>query len=83
MEFVFTIPAPPVSFVFGIANATLGSGGGVATVENSDATYSDTVNGGDTLVLPDETFYFQIDGVTVATEIEPALSTQTFNINWI
>lgn len=53
-----------------------------ATVSNSDDTYTSTVKAGGSLELPDETFYFQIDGVTVATETEPALSTQTFNINW-
>jgi hypothetical protein len=53
-----------------------------ATVENSDVSYTNTVASGGTLVLPDETFEFKIDGVTVATEVEPALSNQTFNINW-
>lgn len=55
-------------------------------VLNSDSTYDVTVavvaEGAAVHNLPDETFYFQIDGVTVATETEPALATQTFNINW-
>lgn len=53
-----------------------------SVISNSDDTYTSTVKAGGSLELPDETFYFQIDGVTVATETEPALSTQTFNINW-
>ena len=53
-----------------------------STVSNSDDTYTASVLAEGSLELPDETFYFQIDGVTVATETEPALSTQTFNINW-
>jgi hypothetical protein len=27
MDFIFTIPAPPVSFVYNIANSTIGGGG--------------------------------------------------------
>ncbi len=53
-----------------------------SVISNSDDTYTASVLAEGSLELPDETFYFQIDGVTVATETEPALSTQTFNINW-
>lgn len=56
--------------------------GGEAQVRNSDDTYTASVDCGETLTLPDELFEFQIDSVTVATETEPTLSNQTFNINW-
>lgn len=61
---------------------------GVSEVQilNSNSTYDVTeqvvAEGVGVHNLPDETFYIQIDGVTVATETEPALATQTFNINW-
>jgi hypothetical protein len=64
--------------------AAPGSGGDCdpAFIANSNATYTAAVASGSTLVLPDEYFIFQIDGSTVATTTEPALSNQTFNISW-
>jgi hypothetical protein len=64
--------------------AAPGSGGDCdpAFIANSNATYTAAVASGSTLVLPDEDFIFQIDGSTVATTTEPALSNQTFNISW-
>lgn len=51
------------------------------TVTNSDLTYTDTVASGATLVLPDEVFDVQIDGVSVGTTTIPALSNETITIN--
>ena len=57
MTFVFNVPSPSTTFVFSTANITFSSGGTCAdaTVENSDATYTNTVASGGTLVTPDIT----------------------------
>ena len=90
VEMVSTPPAQIVDLLVKKSDGTTNVGSKVganwqianSTISNSDDTYTDSVLAEGSLELPDETFYFQIDGVTVATEIEPALSTQTFNINW-
>jgi hypothetical protein len=51
-------------------------------VVNTDASYSQTVQSGSTLTLPDTTFNVQIDDVQVASETYPTLSNQTINIVW-
>ena len=52
-----------------------------ATVTNSDSTYLDTVASGGTLVLPDTTYNFIVNGVTTSVTI-PSLKDETFNIVW-
>jgi hypothetical protein len=51
-----------------------------ATVENSNATYTDTVVSGGTLVLPDTTFDIYVNGVFNTTFDQPTLDTNTINI---
>ena len=51
-----------------------------ATVENSDASYTDTVASGGTLVLPDTTFDIYVNGVFNTTFTQPTLGTNTINI---
>jgi len=51
-----------------------------ATVTNSDATYTDTVVSGGTLVLPDTTFDIYVNGVFNTTFDQPTLDTNTINI---
>lgn len=53
-----------------------------ATVENSDQSYTASVNAGGTLILPDETFNVYVDSVLQQTITIPALSNSTININW-
>ena len=53
-----------------------------AYVVNTDASYTATVQSGNTLTLPDTTFNVQIDGTLVDTETYPTLSNQTINIAW-
>ena len=58
-------------------------GGGVcadATVENSDATYTDTVISGGTLVLPDTTYNIYVNGVLDQSFSVPTLKNETINI---
>ena len=52
-----------------------------ATVENSDGTYFETVASGSTLILPDTTYNFIVNGVTTSVTI-PSLKDETFNILW-
>ena len=54
-----------------------------ALVENSDGTYSVNVASGGTLIVPDTTHEFYVDGVLESTITLPSLVDQTFNINWI
>jgi hypothetical protein len=51
-----------------------------ATVENSNATYTDTVVSGGTLVLPDTTFDIYVNGVFNTTFDQPTLDTNIINI---
>jgi hypothetical protein len=51
-----------------------------ATVENSNATYTDTVVSGGTLVLPDTTFDIYVNGVFNTTFTQPTLDTNIINI---
>jgi hypothetical protein len=51
-----------------------------ATVENSNATYTDSVVSGGTLVLPDTTFDIYVNGVFNTTFDQPTLDTNTINI---
>jgi hypothetical protein len=51
-----------------------------ATVENSNATYTDTVVSGGTLVLPNTTFDIYVNGVFNTTFDQPTLDTNTINI---
>jgi hypothetical protein len=51
-------------------------------VKNTDASYTATVQSGDTLTLPNTTFNVQIDGTQVASETYPTLSNQTINLIW-
>lgn len=59
-----------------------GGSGEPVTVENSDGSYSETVDCGDTLVLEDNTYNVYVDGVLAATDTGPAMINQTININW-
>jgi hypothetical protein len=52
-----------------------------ATVRNSDSTYLETVASGGTLVLPDTTYNFIVNGVTTSVTV-PSLIDETFNIVW-
>jgi hypothetical protein len=52
-----------------------------AIVENSDASYQTTVSSGGTLVLPDTTYNFVVNGVTTTT-ILPTLKNEIINIVW-
>jgi hypothetical protein len=52
-----------------------------ATVRNSDSTYLETVASGGTLVLPDTTYNFIVNGVTTSVTV-PSLNDETFNIVW-
>jgi len=52
-----------------------------AIVENSDASYQTTVASGGTLVLPDTTYNFVVNGVTTTTTL-PTLKNETINIVW-
>ena len=52
-----------------------------AIVENSDGSYSATVASGGTLILPDTTYNFIVNGVTTSVTI-PSLKDETFNIVW-
>jgi hypothetical protein len=51
-----------------------------ATVENSNASYTDSVVSGGTLVLPDTTFEMYVNGVLNTTFTQPTLDTNTINI---
>jgi hypothetical protein len=51
-----------------------------ATVENSNATYVNTVVSGGTLVLPDTTFDIYVNGVFNTTFDQPTLDNNTINI---
>lgn len=53
-----------------------------ATVENSDQSYQQTVASGGTLVLPDTTYNFYLNGVLKTTETVPALVDQDFEISF-
>lgn len=53
-----------------------------AIVKNTDNSYNESVHSGNTLILPDTTFNVQIDGVQVASQTYPTLSTQIINLAW-
>ena len=63
---------------------TIGSGGSCAagTVENSDASYTDSVPSGGLLVLPDEVLNIYASGVLNFTGLYVPLSNQTINITF-
>jgi hypothetical protein len=63
-----------------IVSVEVGAGGGSATVENSNASYTDTVNAGDTLVLPDENFDVYVNGVLNTSFTYIPLSGDDINI---
>ena len=50
------------------------------TVENSDTTYQVSVDCGDTLVLPDDTYEIYVNGVLNQTVIQPSIKDTTLNI---
>jgi hypothetical protein len=52
-----------------------------ATVENSDASYTDTVASGGTLVLPDTTYNIYVNNVLDQTITVPTLKNETINIS--
>jgi len=52
-----------------------------AFVQNSDGSYSEFVPSGDTLILPDTTYNFIVNGVTTSVTV-PSLTDETFNIVW-
>lgn len=54
---------------------------GNSTVENSDASYSASVLAEGSLVLPDTTYNFIVNGVTTSVTI-PSIKDETFNIVW-
>lgn len=90
MDFIFQIESTPIDFQLDIAsqsidfdfameNVVVGLGG-VAIVENSDGSYSDTVDSGDTLVLPDETINVYVNGSLNQSATYIPLSNQTITI---
>ena len=79
IDFVLDVESQSVDFTFGMENVVVGLGG-VGIVENSDASYSDTVDSGDTLVLPDETINVYVNGTLNQTDIYIPLSNQTITI---
>jgi hypothetical protein len=52
-----------------------------AFVQNSDGSYSEFVPSGGTLILPDTTYNFIVNGVTTSVTV-PSLTDETFNIVW-
>ena len=52
-----------------------------AFVQNSDGSYSEFVASGGTLILPDTTYNFIVNGVTTSVTV-PSLTNETFNIVW-
>jgi hypothetical protein len=52
------------------------------TVQNSDDSYSEIVDCGDTLILPDTTYNVYLDSVLVATETAVTLANFDINIIW-
>lgn len=52
-----------------------------ATVRNTDLTYLNTVASGETLILPDTTYNFIVNGVTTSVTI-PSIKDETFNVVW-
>lgn len=58
------------------------TGGGTAVVENSDASYTASVDAGDTLILPDTTIEVFVDGFSQGTTDVPSVSNNTINIIW-
>ena len=52
-----------------------------AFVQNSDGSYSEFVPSGGTLILPDTTYNFIVNGVTTSVTV-PSLTSETFNIVW-
>jgi len=55
----------------------------LATVKNSNNTYSTTVANGGTLILPDTTYAIQLDGVFSQNVILPTLGLDNLTINLI
>jgi len=53
-----------------------------AYVINTNATYTATIQSGETLTLPNTTLNLQIDGTQVATSTFATLSNQTINLVW-
>jgi len=58
------------------------SSGGAAIVENSDGTYTASVNAGDTLVLPDTQVDVYVNGVLNASSSIVTLGNDNINIIW-
>ena len=52
-----------------------------AFVQNSDGSYEAPVASGGTLILPDTTYNFIVNGVTTSVTV-PSLTNETFNIVW-
>jgi hypothetical protein len=52
-----------------------------ASVTNSDGSYTASVPSGDTLILPDTTYNFIVNGVTTSLTI-PTLKDEIINIVW-
>lgn len=55
------------------------SGGGIATVRNSDSSY--TQSGASPIILPDTTFNINVNGVLNQTIVSPSMQDETFNIS--
>lgn len=53
-----------------------------ATVENSDASFSETIPSGGTEILDDTNFIFKLNGVIENTITLPSMINQEFNINF-
>lgn len=59
-------------------------GGDGASVTNSNETYTENIEGGGLLILPDTEYIFVVDGVQQPPLILPTLEpNQTINVNWI
>jgi hypothetical protein len=54
----------------------------LVTVQNSDDSYNEIVDCGDTLILPDTTYNVYLDSVLVATETAVTLANFDINIIW-
>lgn len=64
----------------GNQNITISGGGGDATVQNSDVSYSTTVAAGNTLTLADNIYNLSIDGVFDQTSTGPSIKNQNIII---
>lgn len=70
----------PTIQIEAIVAATIIGGGGTSTVENSDQSYQEEINCGDTLVLPDTNYNVRVNGVLNQSFAWPSLKDLTIEI---